>query len=200
MFLTENWAALETDKTHCEHNAKVAVVIVEAPMCTEGDSVITIRRLQAGEADLFKQVRLMALQDAPYAFPSTYAAAVQRSAESWREQAERTSQGTDRATFIAFSEDVPIGMAALYRREDQVDAGELLQVWISPEYRGTSVAWDLMDVIFKWAREYNFRQVLAGVTKVNARALKFYTKYGFSILDESSVNDPAGVYLVMDVK
>ncbi len=161
--------------------------------------MITIRRLQVGEADLFKQVRLMALQDAPYAFSSTYAAAVRRSAESWREQAERTARGTDRATFIVFSEDMPIGMAALYRREDQVDVGELLQVWISPEYRGTSVAADLMDAILQWAKENHFRQVLAGAPKVNARALKFYTKYGFSIVDESSANDPDGVYLVMEV-
>ena len=97
--------------------------------------MITIRRIQVGEAELFKQIRLMALQDAPYAFPSTYEIVLQRSAESWREQAQRTTQGTDRATFIAFSDDMPIGMAALYRREDKADVGELLQVWIGSEYR-----------------------------------------------------------------
>lgn len=157
--------------------------------------MITIRRLQVGEVDLYKQLRLTSLQDAPYAFPSTYEAALQRSPESWREQAERSAQGSDRATFIAFSEDSPIGMAALYRREDRVDAGELLQVWVSPEYRGTGVVWDLMDAIFKWASENNFHRIIAGVTKGNARALTFYTRYGFSMMEESS----EGVYLVKDV-
>ena len=157
--------------------------------------MITIRRLQLGEVDLYKQLRLSSLQDAPYAFPSTYEAALQRSPESWREQAERSAQGSDRATFIAFSEDSPIGMAALYRREDRVDAGELLQVWVSPEYRGTGVVWDLMDAIFKWASENNFHRIIAGVTKGNARALTFYTRYGFSMMEESS----EGVYLVKDV-
>ena len=141
----------------------------------------------------------MSLQDAPYAFPTTYDSALQRSAESWREQAERTAQGTDRATFIAFSDDVPIGMTALYRREDTVDTGELLQVWVSPEHRGTNVAWDLMDAIFKWARENNFRRILAGVTKVNSRAIKFYIKYGFSNLDEPPSNASEGVYLLKEV-
>ena len=70
--------------------------------------MITIRRLQVGEVDLFKQVRLMALQEAPYAFPATYDSAVQRSAESWREQAERSAQGPDRATFIVFSDGLPV--------------------------------------------------------------------------------------------
>ena len=141
----------------------------------------------------------MSLQDAPYAFPTTYDSALQRSAESWREQAERTAWGTDRATFIAFSDDSPIGIASLYRREDKADVGELLQVWVAPEYRGTRVIWDLMDTIFQWARENNFRRIIAGVTKVNARALTFYIKYGFSILDEPPSNDSEGVYLLKEV-
>jgi len=137
----------------------------------------------------------MALKDAPYAFPSTYDSALQRSAESWQEQAESTVLGADRATFIAFSDHEPIGMAALYRLEDRADSGELLQVWVSPPYRGTTVISDLIDTIFKWAGENNFRQVIAGVTNGNARALKFYTKYGFSMMKESS----EGVYLVKEV-
>lgn len=160
------------------------------------DKVITIRRLRPGEVDLFRELRLTALHDAPYAFPSTYEVALNRSAESWREQAERTTQGTDRATFIAFSEDIPIGMTALYRSEDNIDVGELLQVWVSPEHRGTQLAWDLMDAIFEWARENSFRKVIAGVTKGNGRALKFYIKYGFSILEETST----GLYLLKEVK
>jgi len=160
------------------------------------ERLITIRRIRAGEADLFKRIRLTALKDAPYAFPSTYESAVQRSAESWREQADRSARGSDRATFLAFSEVVPVGMAALYRLEDKVDTGELLQVWVSPEYRGTSVIWDLMDTIFKWAGENNFRRVIAGVNNANPGALKFYLKYGFSTLEETS----EGVYLVKEVK
>ena len=158
--------------------------------------MITIRRLQVGEVDLFKQVRLMALQEAPDAFPSTYTAALQRSVESWREQADSSAQGSDRATFIVFSDDLPIGMTALYRDEGKVDIGELLQVWVSPEYRGTRVVWDLMDAIFKWASENRFHKIIAGVTKGNARALKFYVKYGFSLMEETS----KGVYLVKEVR
>jgi RimJ/RimL family protein N-acetyltransferase len=138
----------------------------------------------------------MALKDAPEAFPSTYASAMERSAESWQEQADASASGAKRATFIAFSEDAPVGMAALYRLEDRANSGELLQVWVSPKYRGTRVIWNLMDTIFKWAAENNFREVIAGVKKGNIRALKFYTKYGFSVLKETS----EGVYLVKEVQ
>ena len=162
--------------------------------------MISIRRIKIGEADLYKQVRLRSLQDAPYAFSTTYDSALQRSAESWRKQAERTAQGSDRATFIAFSDDVPIGMAALYRLEEEIDVGEVLQVWIASEYRGASVAKDLMDAILKWAGENNFRNIIAGVTKGNTRALKFYTKYGFSVPDQPATDNSEGIYLMKEVR
>lgn len=128
-------------------------------------------------------MRLASLQDAPYAFSSTYEAALQRSGESWQKQADASAQGADRATFIAFSEDAPVGIAALYRLEDQADRGEMLQVWIHPEHRGTDVAQDLMNTIFEWARENRFRTIMATVTDGNARVLNFYAKYGFSIAE-----------------
>lgn len=103
--------------------------------------------------------------------------------------------GSDRATFLAFSDHIPVGIAALYRDKENVDTGELLQVWVRPEFRGTSVIWDLMDEIFEWAVENNFHEVIAGVTKENTRALKFYAKYGFSTMDET----PQGVMLVKEV-
>jgi len=87
-----------------------------------------IRRIQIGEADLFKQMRLASLQDAPYAFSSTYESALCRSAKSWQEQANSTARGADRVTFIAFSDNAPIGVAALYRLPGQTDVGEVLQV------------------------------------------------------------------------
>jgi len=161
----------------------------------KAETLITIRRIQIGEADLFKHIRLMALKEAPYAFTSTYDSALQRSAESWREQAESTALGSDRATFIAFSDNIPIGISALYRLEENVDSGELLQVWVSPEFRGTTVIWDLIDEIFQWAAENNFREVIAGVTKENTRALKFYARYGFSTMDENS----QGIIFVKEV-
>ena len=163
-------------------------------------SMRTIRRIQIGENDLFKQMRLTSLRDAPYAFSSTYDSALQRSAESWREQVVSTAHGTDRATFIAFADDVPIGIASLYRLEVQPGAGEMLQVWVAPEYRGTNTACDLINAIFKWAGENNFRKIIARVTDGNTRALKFYSRYGFIITDEYSLLDPDSVSLEKGVK
>jgi RimJ/RimL family protein N-acetyltransferase len=156
------------------------------------DSAPTERRIcpiQAIEANL--------LGGCPLCFSSTYDSALRRSAESWQEQAERTTSGRDRATFIAFSDDQPIGIAALYRIEDQVATGEVLQVWVHPNHRGTALAWNLMDSLISWAKENNFHRILAAVTKENPRALKFYTKYGFSLREVPSSMNEGGYYLEM---
>ena len=108
--------------------------------------MILVRRIQIGEGELFKLMRLTALYESPSAFASTYEAALRHSPESWSEQADSTARGSDRATFIAFSDDSPIGIAALYRTEEN-DVGELLQMWVSPEYRGKRVARNLMDPV-----------------------------------------------------
>jgi RimJ/RimL family protein N-acetyltransferase len=162
--------------------------------------LITVRRIQIGEANLLKQIRLESLREAPYAFGVTYDVVLQRSEETWREKADSSAQGSDAATFFVFSEKMPIGMAAIVRLPEQTEVGELLQVWVGSEYRGTSAAWGLLDTIFKWAEENNFQRIIAGVTQGNARALKFYTNYGFSISNELSKDNKGGVYLVKEVK
>lgn len=164
--------------------------------------MITIRRIRAGEMELYKMVRLAALQDAPYAFTSTYAGALQRTEESWREQVERTVQGSDRATFIVVDADEAVGLAALYRAEGHSEVGELLQVWVAPQYRGGSVAKDLMDAVITWAADNGYRKIIAGVRPENARAIRFYVKYGFTPLDAAQDygQDPQDVMLEMLVQ
>ncbi len=162
--------------------------------------MVTIRRIQVGEAALFKQMRLASLRDAPYAFSATFESAIRRSAKSWQEQADSTGQGTDRATFLAFSGELPVGISALYRLEGQVDVGELLQVWVAPDYRGSRVAWDLLDAIFTWAKVNNFNKVIATVADGNHRALKFYSRYGFSRMEDPSLFISTGVRLAKEVE
>jgi RimJ/RimL family protein N-acetyltransferase len=138
-----------------------------------------IRRLNPGEGHLYRDVRLRALYESPEAFSSRYEDAVTRTDQSWADQADSSATGPDRATFVTF-EDQPVGLAALYRDEDGTDVGELIQMWVAPEFRGGSVAADLLQEVFRWAQSHRFSLVKAEVMKSNARALRFYEKFGFS--------------------
>ncbi|MGJ8644489.1 MAG: GNAT family N-acetyltransferase [Luteolibacter sp.] len=137
-----------------------------------------IRRLNPGEGMLYKKARLASLKDSPEAFSSSYADAVERSDESWHMQADASAAGRDRATFIALDE-TPVGLAAIYRDESEPDVGELIQMWIAPEKRGSALANDLLDALFEWAASSGFSRVRAEVVSQNSRALRFYEKYGF---------------------
>jgi hypothetical protein len=108
---------------------------------------MTIRRIQIGETALYRQIRLASLKDAPYAYKTTYDSALQRTDEMWHARVECAAQGSDEAIFLAFSDNLPVGIAALVRVKGQTDAGELMQVWVSPEHRGTDVAWGLMNSV-----------------------------------------------------
>lgn len=160
----------------------------------------SVRRIQTGEGELSKRIRLASLRESPSAFASTYESALNRSSESWSEQADSTAQGLDRATFIAFAGDSPIGIAALYRDDERMDVGELLQVWVCPEYRSKGIAIEIMDAIFRWAGENGFRTVLASVAKDNERALRFYRKYGFSLLVGASLHGRDDPVLTKEIK
>jgi hypothetical protein len=85
--------------------------------------MISVKRIQIGEGELFKRMRLTALRESPFAFASTYEAAPRRSPESWREQADSTAQGSERSTFIALSDASPIGVAGFVHPTIQ-SAGE----------------------------------------------------------------------------
>ena len=152
-----------------------------------------------GESELYKHMRLSSLQESPFAFGASYESALNRSPQSWREQADGTAQGSDRATFIAFADDLPIGITALYRDQNRLEVGELLQVWVAPEYRGTGAAVNILDVVFRWAGENGFRTIIAGVTKVNTRALQFYRNNGFILTDAYASDHPDGFVLVKEI-
>jgi RimJ/RimL family protein N-acetyltransferase len=158
-----------------------------------------VRRIQKGEGDLFKRMRLASLRESPSAFASTYESALNRSYESWSEQADSTAEGSDRATFIAFSGGLPIGIAALYRDQERMDTGEVLQVWVAPEFRSKGVALDLMDAVFQWAGENGFRRIIATITKGNTRALRFYRKYGFDLADGASLDGPDDLIVMKEI-
>lgn len=155
----------------------------------------TIRRLRKGEADLYRKIRLQSISDSPSAFETTYEAVLARSPESWREQADSSADGDDRATFLACAGDEPIGIAALYRVGESPDVAELLQVWVAPGHRGTGVARALMDKVFAWASKCGFHQVVAKVTSGNERALAFYRNYGFALAD-ASAGETAGTRII----
>lgn len=158
----------------------------------------TIRRLYPGEGQLYRSVRLEALRESPGAFSSRYEDTIARSPESWAEQADSSATGSDRATFVIL-EDQPVGLAALYRNQNDSEVGELIQMWVAPEVRGGTAAADLLFEVFRWAASSRFLRVRAEVMKDNGRAIRFYEKFGFAVSEDEALHSKSSVVLTKSV-
>src|SRR5690348_6353805 len=115
-----------------------------------------IRRIRLGEGNLFRSVRLTALKESPEAFGTTLESALERSEESWKEQADSTAEGSDRATFLLFERGTPAGIVALYRDVERTSQGEIIQLWVAPHLRGRGAAIELTRAVLEWARTNGF--------------------------------------------
>jgi RimJ/RimL family protein N-acetyltransferase len=158
-----------------------------------------IRRLRIGEGALYRSVRLASLRDSPQAFSSTYEDAFARDEEDWNAQADASALGSDRATFVVIDQE-PCGLGAVYRDVSQPEVGELLQMWISAEHRGSLVATELLNEIFKWAALNGFSRIKAGVLKGNSRAIRFYRRFGFVPSQDISIDSDSIVMLTKFVE
>lgn len=130
-------------------------------------------------------MRLASLSGSPNAFATTFESANSRSLDRWNEQADSTAVGTDRVTIFVFFNDKPVGIAALYRDDQNKDSGEVIQFWVDPAHRGGLVAGKLIEEIFSWARRHEFDRLSAWVNKGNERGIRFYRKYGFELTNET---------------
>lgn len=145
----------------------------------------TIRRLRLGESSLYRRVRLQSLKEAPYAFSATYEGALERTDESWDTQADKAAEGSTQAIFIAFRENEPIGISAIYKNKENMEEAEVFQVWVEPESRGTGIGYEIMDTLLEWAEDVGCERVIATVANTNKKALDFYFRCGFDNLSES---------------
>ncbi len=147
--------------------------------------MISIRRIQLHEGMLYKRIRLASLSDSPDAFSTTLADAARRSSDSWNEQANSSAIGVDRVVVLAYYDNESIGVGALYRDDQDQEAGELIQFWVDPSHRGGIVAGKLIAWILSWAKEHEFARLFAWVNTENARAIRFYRKHGFALTNET---------------
>ena len=148
-------------------------------------NIISVRRIKIGEGSLCKRIRLTSLSDSPNAFSTTFENTSRRDLDSWNEQADSTAVGIDRVTIFAFFNDEPVGIAALYRDDQNMDSGEVIQFWVDPAHRAGLVARKLIEELFSWAMKYDFERLFTWVEKGNERAIRFFRKYGFELTNET---------------
>ena len=132
-----------------------------------------IRRIGPEDWQVFREIRLAALQEAPFAFGSTYEIEVGASEESWRNRL------AERARFVAEIDGRVVGTVGAGAGELSGTAA-LTALWVDPSFRGQGVGSALIDAVVQWAKRERLSQVLLWVTDVNTVAERLYERHGFT--------------------
>ena len=143
-----------------------------------------VTRIRADQWQILRDVRLCALEDAPYAFGTTLAEGQKRTNRDWQDMARDHATLSDRAYFMAYVGDNPCGMAGCYRTAP--DTVMLTAMWVAPEFRGQKIGEQIVGAVIEWAREGGATTLEAWVSENNP-ARFFYQKIGF---EETSLTEP----------
>jgi ribosomal protein S18 acetylase RimI-like enzyme len=134
------------------------------------------------EWEVFRSVRLRALQDAPAAFGSRYDDWLDAPESRWRDRLSSVP-----LNLVARRGGEPVGMASGVC--DGADEAELISMWVDPTVRGAGVAGALIDAVVRWAAETG-RTTYLMVRSDNARAIAAYGRAGFVDLGIPPGRDP----------
>ncbi|QNN52775.1 GNAT family N-acetyltransferase [Nocardioides mesophilus] len=129
----------------------------------------------ADEADWehVKTVRLAALAESPSAFGSTLEEEGEYDEADWRDWCR------DTATFLAFQDGDPIGIAAGVNGTSR-DERKLIAMWLHPRHRGAGASTALLAAVQDWALRDGATTLMLWVTRGNHAATRLYRRAGFS--------------------
>ncbi|WP_328525930.1 GNAT family N-acetyltransferase [Kribbella sp. NBC_00359] len=151
--------------------------------------MIELKSVGPDDWKLWRELRLAALAEAPYAFGSQLVDWADAPEERWR---ERLSVPTAYQV-IASLDGTPVGMAGGFRA-DEPGVAELVSMWIAPAGRGQGVGDALMSAIEDWARRTGARVLRLSVVDGNDPAHNLYLRSGFADTDELGDLMPDGIH------
>jgi GNAT superfamily N-acetyltransferase len=132
-----------------------------------------IKRLTTDDWRDYRDVRLAALADAPWAFGGTLEREQRFSERDFRSRLET------RAMFAARNQDQLVGLIGGLQLEDD-GALLLISMWVHPEVRGQGVGDLLVRAVLDWAQDHAYREVRLWVAEGNAPAERLYARNEFA--------------------
>ncbi len=137
-------------------------------------SEIEVRPLGVSDWELYRSVRLTALQESPDAFVASHAEEESEPEDFWRARMQRSVR------LLAERDGQAVGVASVgVAGDDQPDAAQLFGLWVTPEARGSGVATALVRAGARTATEAGKSHLLYWVGTDNGRAVAFASGFGF---------------------
>ncbi|WP_406375746.1 GNAT family N-acetyltransferase [Streptomyces sp. NBC_00647] len=152
--------------------------------------MLELRTLESDDWPFWRELRLAALAEAPYAFGSTLA--------QWQGSGDREERWRARLSIpgahdlVALLDGLPVGIASGVPGEGAENV-ELISMWVNPTARGKGVGDCLIQAIERWAAERGATTLRLSVMPDNRKATALYERHGFADTGESGDLLPDGV-------
>ncbi|HUC37823.1 MAG TPA: GNAT family N-acetyltransferase [Acidimicrobiales bacterium] len=136
--------------------------------------ILSLRALSGDDWREWRELRLQALAEAPYAFSSTLAewTGPGDSEERWRRRLADVAYNV-----LAVSEGQAVGMVSCTSAVGE--EVELVSMWVAPWARGRGVGDALVEAVVTRATEQGARRVVLAVWEHNEHAVELYLRHGF---------------------
>ncbi|WP_433515713.1 GNAT family N-acetyltransferase [Nonomuraea sp. CA-143628] len=160
--------------------------------------MIELQELSADDWALWRELRLVALEEAPNAFGVPLS--------EWQGDGDREERWRDRLSIpgsrdlIALLDGKPAGMASGIP-DERDGVTELISMWVAPEARGRGVGDHLIRAVAAWAVEVGAEVLELSVDPGNEKAIALYRRHGFEDTSQLGDEPPNGLpKLVMEKK
>lgn len=140
---------------------------------------IEIVTLKPDKWQLYRDLRLQALKEAPYAFASTYEENAKHPGEFWMKRLEDAAAGNTQWLVFAKLDGKIIGMAGAFA-EKEIDNAHVIAVYVAPAARGRGVSKMLMnDLLIRIKSNKLVKKITVDVNPEQQAAYNLYKNSGF---------------------
>ena len=139
--------------------------------------MIELQVLTPDDWRIWRELRQVALGEAPYAFGSKLA--------DWQGEGDLEERWRGRLSIpgshnlVVLLDGQPVGMASGVP-DDRDGVAELISMWVSPAARGRGAGDRLMAAVEQWARQGGAHTLKLSVTVGNDNAIALYQRSGFT--------------------
>lgn len=145
-----------------------------------------IRQFAPEESDIYKTIRLEALQLEPGMFSNSYVLEAAFPDENWI----RSLSDPDMARFGLYSDDELIGLTSIVINKEDKDEAYMTQSYIRKAHRGKGLSGILYEARIAWAKQHNVKRLHIGHRESNIASKAANQKFGFIYKYRESRNWP----------
>jgi ribosomal protein S18 acetylase RimI-like enzyme len=139
----------------------------------------SVKKIEASQGSLLRELRLAALREAPYAFGAKYDDEAKKPSSEFDADAYRHAMSEISTSFIYFVGSKPSGLIGAFFSGPPENRAFICSLWVHPQNRHLGGGRLLVRAACAWLVERGAPAIYAWVADANVAANKFYQALGF---------------------